>query len=240
MCKRNVIHETAIIGPDVVLGTGNEIGPYTVIMGKTIIGNDNYIGAHTAIGVPPTDTKRTHLDILDPHVEIGNNNFIREFSVVEQPCYEALSRIGNNCYLMQSAHLSHDNILQDDVVITNQCVLGGIVKILRGANLGMGCTINQYTIVGQYSIVATGAPCMKNVKPFSRYIPNQSLSVNKYALKKYGLMDYLDEISEYVLENVPPKSACILDIVSEFDYWVKLYGHSTYGVVSDESYKTWK
>lgn len=226
--SHNRIHETAIIGPDVVLGTGNEIGPYAVIMGNTIIGDNNYIGSHTAIGVLPTDTKRTNMEFPNPHLEIGDNNIIREFSVVEQPCYEAISRIGNNCFLMQGVHLSHDNILQDDVVITNQCVLGGIAKILRGADLGMGCTINQYTIVGHYSIVATGAPCMKNVKPFSRYIPNRPLSVNKYAIEKYGFNDYIDEITAYVLENIYPSSDCIRGIVEEFNKWTSRYGRDTY------------
>ena len=47
----------------------------------------------------------------------------------------------------------------------------------------MACTINQYTVIGQYSIVATNAACMKNVKPFSRYIPGKPLSVNYYAIK---------------------------------------------------------
>jgi UDP-N-acetylglucosamine acyltransferase len=130
--------------------------------------------------------------------------------------------------MMQGVHLSHDNILKDNVVITNQCVVGGIAKILDGADLGMGCTINQYSVIGHYSIVATGAPCMKNVKPFSRYIPNKPISVNTYALKKYGFMDYLDEITAYVMDGDIPTSEKIKSIVDEFDHWVEKYGHETY------------
>ena len=129
---------------------------------------------------------------------------------------------------MQGVHVSHDNILEDNVVITNLCVLGGIAKILEGADLGMGCTINQYSVIGQYSIVATGAPCMRNVKPFSRYIPNRPISVNHYAIKKYGFTDYTDEIAAYVLENIPPKSIRIKNIISHFDEIVNRYGRETY------------
>ena len=139
----NTIHPTAIIGPDVILGDNNTIGAYAIIEGNTIIGNNNYIGPHTAIGVPATDTKQVDYGFECPHLEIGDNNIIREFCVVEQPCYEALSKIGNEVFLMQGVHLSHDNILKDHVVITNQCVIGGIAKILDGADLGMGSTINQ-------------------------------------------------------------------------------------------------
>lgn len=224
----NSIHPTAIIGKNVILGDNNTIGAYAIIEGNTLIGDNNYIGPHTVIGVEPTDTKHIDFGFGTPQLVIGNNNIIREFCVVEQPCYEALSKIGNDVFLMQGVHLSHDNVLKDHVVITNQCVVGGIAKILDGADLGMGCTINQYTIVGQYSIVATGAPCMKNVRPFSRYIPNKPISVNTYALKKYGFMDYVDEITTYVMDGSKPTSERIIAIVDEFDYWVQKYGHETY------------
>ena len=77
-------------------------------------------------------------------------------------------------------------------------------------------------------MVATGAPCMKNVKPFSRYIPNKPISVNTYAIKKYGFMNDLDEISAYVMDEVKPTSAKIKRIVEEFDKWVGEYGRETY------------
>ena len=129
---------------------------------------------------------------------------------------------------MHDVNFLHDNLVQDNVVITNQCVVAGIAKILKGADLGMGCTINQYSVIGQYSIVATGAPCMKNVKPFSRYIPNKPLTVNTYALKKFGFVENTDEITAYVMEDVKPTTKRISEIVEEFDYWVKKYGHETY------------
>ena len=101
-------------------------------------------------------------------------------------------------------------------MITPMCVLAGISKVLEGANLGMGATINQYNVIGQYSIVATGAAAMKNVKPFSRFIPNREISVNTYAIKKYGFERYIDEITDYVLKDIYPKSDKIKAIVDEF------------------------
>jgi len=224
----NKIDKTAIIGEHVLMGDNNVILPYTIIYDGVQLGNNNVIGSHAVIGCPATDTKKITPHVEDVCVHIGDNNVIREFCIVERPCYEQKSVIQNDVFLMQGVHLSHDNILQDHVVVTNQCVLGGIAKILEGANLGMGCTINQYTIIGQYSMVATGAPCMKNVKPFSRHIPNKPISVNVYALKKYGFMEYLEEITAYVMDGVMPVSPKIRDMVSEFDEWVAVYGHETY------------
>lgn len=224
----NKIDKTAIIGERVEMGDNNVILPYSIIYDGVQLGSNNVIGSHAIIGCEPTDTKKNVIDIDEPCIFVGNNNIIREFCIIERPCYENKSVIQNDVFMMQGAHLSHDNLLQDHVVITNQCVVGGIAKILEGADLGMGCTINQYTVVGHYSIVATGAPCMKNVKPFSRYIPNKPLSVNLYALKKYGYMKFLEEITAYVMDDVVPQTESLRKIVSEFDQWVAKYGHETY------------
>lgn len=224
----NEIHPTAIIGKDVVLGKGNKILPYTIIDGPTIIGDNNIIGPHAIIGCPPTDTKKVSLDFKNPHLRIGNNNIIREFCVIEQPCYEELTIIGNEVFLMQGVHISHDVHLNDKVVITNTSVLAGIVKMLEGSYLGMACTVNQYTVIGQYSIVATNSACMKNVKPFSRYIPNKPISVNKYAIEKYGFSEYEREIFDYVLHNKEVKSEKLMSIIVDFEKFVNLYGHETY------------
>lgn len=212
----NEIHPTAIIGDNVKLGKGNRILPYTIIIGPTEIGDDNIIGPHVVIGSPGQDTRNKYYDNSNSFIKIGDRNIIREFTAIQKPCYEEITLIGNDVFLMQSVHIPHDAQLGDKVVITPMCVLAGITKILEGANLGMGATINQYCIVGQYSIVATGAAVMKNVKPFSRYIPGKEISVNDYAVKKYGFENHKDEINKYVFEGVMPKSEIINQIIQEF------------------------
>ena len=212
----NEIHPTAIIGDNVKIGKGNRILPYTIIIGPTEIGDDNIIGPHVVIGSPGQDTRNKYYDSSNSFIKIGDRNIIREFTAVQKPCYEEITLIGNDVFLMQSVHIPHDAQLGDKVVITPMCVLAGITKILEGANLGMGATINQYCIIGQFSIVATGAAVMKNVKPFSRFIPGKEISVNDYAIKKYGFENQKDEITKYVLEGVMPKSEIINQIIQDF------------------------
>jgi len=224
----NKIHDTVIIGDDVKLGEGNIIHPYTIIDGPIEIGNNNIIGPHCVIGCLPTDTKKTVSSFTKSMVKIGDNNIIREFSVIEQPCYEEITIIEDNVFLMQGVHVSHDVHIKSNSVITNNSVIAGIVKILDGANIAMGCTINQYTTIGQYSIVATGSACMKNVKPFSKYIPGKPIGVNSYAVNKFGFKDYEEEISRYVIDGIPVESEILKEIISEFDFWVNKYNHKTY------------
>ena len=117
---------------------------------------------------------------------------------------------------MQSVHIPHDAIVQDKVVITPMCVVAGITRILEGANLGMGATVHQYSIVGQYSLVATGATVVKNIKPFSRFIPGKPISVNSYAINKFGFQEFEDEINKYVLEGAQPMSERLGALVESY------------------------
>lgn len=213
----NIIHPTAIIEGDVQLGDNNEIGPYSVLYGPLKIGDGNWIGPHVTIGTPGQDTRNPRYDSSNCRIEIGDGNIIREFTAIQKPCYRDVTRIGNRVFLMQSVHVPHDAILEDDVVITPMVVMGGIVRILKGANLAVGSSVHQYSVVGQYSIVAMGAAVTKNVKPFAKYVPGRPVSVNDYAVKKYGFLDVRDQIEAYLLHGKLPTDERLIGIVSEFE-----------------------
>jgi len=213
----NFIHPTAIIHGEVEFGEGNEIGPYSVLYGPLKIGNGNWIGPHVTIGTPGQDTRNPRYDSSQSRIEIGNENIIREYTAIQKPCYKDITRIGNRVFLMQSVHVPHDAIIQDDVVITPMVVMGGIVRVLSGANLAVGCSVHQYSIIGHYSIVAMGAALTKNLRPFSKYVPGREISVNEYAVKKYGFSDVSDQISAYIFDGARPTDVRLLEIVNEFD-----------------------
>jgi UDP-N-acetylglucosamine acyltransferase len=213
----NKIHPTAIIEGAVELGDNNEIGPYTVIRGPVSIGDGNWIGPHVTIGMPGQDTRNPRYDCTQARIRIGHHNIIREYTGIHKPCYRDITSIGNNVFLMQSVNINHDAIIHDDVVITPMVALAGICTILNGANLALGCAVHQYGVIGHYSIVAMGAVVTKNVRPFSRYIPDKPVSVNEYAVQKFGFDDLADEIAAYVLEQARPTTPRLLSLVEEFE-----------------------
>jgi len=213
----NVIHSTVVIQGDVDIGDGNEIGPYSVLCGPLEIGNGNWIGPHVTIGTPGQDTRNPRYDSSQSRIQIGNDNIIREYTAIQKPCYRDITKIGNRAFLMQSVHVPHDAIIQDDVVITPMVVMGGIVRVLAGANLAVGCSVHQYSVIGHYSIVAMGAALTKNLRPFSKYVPGKQISVNDYAVKKYGFSDVRDQVSAYLLDDVKPTDVRLLSIVNEFE-----------------------
>ena len=213
----NKIHPTAIIDENVVLGDNNEIGAYTVIEGPTTIGNNNIISHHVVIGSPGEDTKDPWHDSSQARIEIGDHNIIREFTAIQKPCYKDITKIQNNVFLMHGVHVPHDTIIEDRVVVTPLCVIGGITTILEGANIGMSAQIHQYSVIGQFSLVAMGSALTKNVRPFTIYIGQRPPRVNLYALKKFGFEDFEDEISKYVVEGTPPQSDELLIHIDRFE-----------------------
>jgi UDP-N-acetylglucosamine acyltransferase len=161
-------------------------------------------------------------------ITIGDNNIIREFSAVQKPAYESLTSIGNNVYIMQNANISHDALISDNITISAMVALAGITRVLIGATVSMGANIHQRCVIGHYSIVGMGAAVLKNVKPFSRYVPGKPISVNKYTIQKYGFNDYAEEISNYVLCDNFPQTEKIQKIVSEFEVLHKKSGRDIY------------
>ena len=224
----NIIHDTAVIGVNVELGEGNEILPYTVISGPISIGDNNIIGPHVVLGSPGQDTRNPRYDSSHARIRIGSNNIIREFTAVQKPCYEEVTELGNGVFLMQGVHIPHDALVEDGVVITPTCVLAGMVKILRFATLGLGVKIHQHCVVGQYSMVAMGACLTRNVRPFTIHVPGKESSLNLYALEKFGLMEFTDELERYVRENKPVKSVVVGEVIDRFELISSKSGRKVY------------
>lgn len=224
----NRIHPTAILEGDVQLGQGNEIGAYSVIIGPVRIGNNNLIGPHVTIGTPGQDTRNPRHDASNALIEIGDDCIIREYTGIQKPCYGNVTRLGNRVFLMQSVHIPHDADIQDDVVITPMVALGGISKVLKGANLALGVTVHQYSVIGHFSIAAMGAAVTKNIKPFARFIPNQPLSVNTYAIQKFGFENEAGQIEAYVLRDERPTTPRLIEITEEFEALHQTSGRACY------------
>lgn len=135
----NYIHPSAVIMPNVILGSGNVICAGAVIgnfgairglklheyNGKVIIGDNNYIGANTVINIGGEGV-----------TSIGNENIIMN-----------LANIAHNVGIGSYNEIGANNIILGHVIIGNECKLKAGVKVRNrkvicdGVTVGMGSNV---------------------------------------------------------------------------------------------------
>ena len=203
----NKIHNTAIIGKNTVIGSNVKIGPYCVIEDGVKIGNDNtlhssiYMSGETdigkgntffpfcSIGTEPQDLKYQG---EKSKLIIGDKNIFREH-VTANPGTSGdnmITVIGNSSLFMIGAHIAHDCIIGDKVIMANQATLGGHVKVDNFAVLGGLSAVHQFCRIGKLAMIGGLSAVENDVIPFGLAIGNRAkiTGVNIVGLKRanYG------------------------------------------------------
>ena len=108
-----VIDDDVEIGDNVFIGQGARVANGSRISNNVKILQGAVIASHPhSIGFK--DEYST--------VEIGEGTWIKEYSTISRATnYSNRTIIGKNCYIMNYVHVAHDNIIGDNVVLTN-CV----------------------------------------------------------------------------------------------------------------------
>ncbi|MGH3519288.1 MAG: UDP-N-acetylglucosamine acyltransferase [Haloechinothrix sp.] len=197
----NRIHDTAVIGAGVELGTDNIIGPFAVILGPAVIGSGNWIGPHVAIGTPGEDRDGPHpaawadAPTGDPArdgygVRIGDRNRIREYAGIHQGTRRATS-VGSDCYLLRGSHVCHDCIVDNGVTLACNAVLGGHSHVWCYANLGLGAVVHQHGRIGPGAMVGMAAAVRRELGAFtiSMGVPARVTGINTVGLARLGASD---------------------------------------------------
>ena len=184
-----MIHPTAIIHPSVRLGHNVQVGAYTVIRENVTIGDNTYISSHVSIGEEAehsSDKYELHPRPVCSPIAIGKDVVIREFATVNRPIKD-VTLIEDGAYIMARVHVAHDCRVGQSAVLSNGAVLGGWTKVLAGANVGICAAVHQYTTIGHHAMIAANATVVKDVPPLAKFIPGKELSLNSYAIRKWGL-----------------------------------------------------
>jgi UDP-N-acetylglucosamine acyltransferase len=213
----NEIHPTVVVEGDVQMGSGNVIGPYCVLEGPLVLGDENQIGPHAVIGTRGDEIWQRRYDTAGKRVVIGSRCTLREHVTVHKPCYGDVTLIGDDVYAMHGAYVAHDTRLGDGAILAQNTAIGGVSRVLEGGYLAMGAVLHQLAVIGHYAIVGAAAAAVKSVRPFSRYVPGRPLTVNAYAIERYGFVDQREEIERYVLGRVAPVSDRLAAMVAEYE-----------------------
>ena len=76
---------------------------------------------------------------------------------------------------MTGVHVAHDCILEDDIVMTNNAGIAGVVKVGRGARLSGFTLVHQFCNIGSYSFSALGTIITKDVPAYVRVSGNPAI-----------------------------------------------------------------
>lgn len=197
-----MIHPTAIVGKNAILSKDVTVGPYSIIEDEVEIldateigqgcqirngvkiGKECKIYEYTSIGNPPQDTKYKG---EETHVQIGNNNLIREFVTVHGGAGKT-TIIGDNNFLMAYVHIAHNCKLGNNIIIANATQISGFVTIEDYAFISGLCPIHQFVRIGCYSMIAGGYRVPKDVIPYALAAsdPLRIYGLNIVGLRRQG------------------------------------------------------
>ena len=150
----NFIHPTAIIDSNVILGNNNYIGPYCHITGNTTIGDNNRFESYCSVGSPAEH--REHFKSTLGQTIIGNNNIFREFITINSGTKD-ITTLQDNIQMLRNSHIGHDCIIENNVTLSCNVLLGGHSYVMEGVNFGLGSIFHQFSIIGTYSMIGMGS-----------------------------------------------------------------------------------
>ncbi len=155
----------AVIGPGVQVGEGSRIGAHCVIEGPTVIGRDNVIHAHAALGLAPQDMKYRG----EPtQLHVGDRNTVFQFCTFSRGTAqdEGITRVGDDNWIMAYVHLAHDVQLGSHTVLANNATLAGHVHVGDWAIVGGLSGIHQFCKVGAHVMLGFQSHVSQDVPPF--------------------------------------------------------------------------
>lgn len=209
------IHPTAIVDSMAKIGENVEIGPFCIVEADTELddgcklvhnvrickgtrmGKDCVVESNAVIGGDPQyvgwDTS------LKSGVQVGERCTFREASTVHRSIYEGKDTIiGNDVYLMVNAHVAHDCIIHDKVVLTNNAMIAGHVEIGKNAYIGGGAASHQFLRIGEGSMTGGITRLTQDLGPYLIVAErNEVHGLNLVGLKRRGVSrDAIRELKE--------------------------------------------
>ena len=205
----NRIHPTAIIGDGVEMGSGNVIGPYVVVEGPCVLGDDNWVGPHATLGMPAQIRGARERPVTPPTeargVSIGNGCVIREYASVHQG-HAAITEVADDCYLSTGSNVPHDAKIGTGCTLSAGVQIGGHTILQAGVNVGMAAVIHQFSTIGQHAMIGMQAAVTRDIPPFALAygVPAVVRGANRVAMSRNGLDDaVIAAVEQHLLAQRP-------------------------------------
>lgn len=172
----------AVVSPDARLGIGVKVGAFATIEGDVELGDfcsvasgvviksgvkagcHNEFGEHTVIGGAPQHAARPQ---QIGRVLIGDHNVFREYVTIHRALKpDAATSVGNQNYVMASAHFGHDAVVGSNCIFANAAMLGGHVAVEDRAFVSGAVAVHQFCRIGRLAMVGGHARVVQDVPPY--------------------------------------------------------------------------
>jgi UDP-N-acetylglucosamine acyltransferase len=199
------VHPSAIVEPGARLEAGVFVGPFCHVGAKAALGEgvnlashvaiagDTRIGARTrvfpfaSIGHQPQDLKYAGEAVS---LTIGEDCLIREGVTINPGTAGGGSKtvIGSRCAFLANAHVAHDCILGDDIILSNNVMLAGHCRIGDFVIVSGGAAAHQFVRIGAHAFIGGLAGVENDVIPYGMALGNRAslAGLNIVGLKRRG------------------------------------------------------
>ncbi|MBO1323677.1 acyl-ACP--UDP-N-acetylglucosamine O-acyltransferase [Acetobacter sp. TBRC 12305] len=161
------------VGPNVVIEDGVELISHVVVDGQTRLGAGSRYFPFCTVGMAPQDLKYKG----EPtRCEIGARTVVREHVTIHRGTAtgSGVTRVGSDVLIMANAHVAHDCVLGDRVIIVNNVVMGGHVSIGDDARIMGSAAIHQFVRIGHAALVGGVAGVEADVIPYGSVLGNRA------------------------------------------------------------------
>jgi UDP-N-acetylglucosamine acyltransferase len=199
-----MLHPSAMISPEARLGRGVSVGPFAVIEPDTIIGDrceirahavikryttlgaDNLIHEGAVLGGEPQDLAFAG---APSRLLIGDRNVFREGVTVHRATQrDGQTVVGSDCFLMANAHVAHECVIGDRVIMANDALLSGHIQVGERAFISGCVVVQQFSKIGRLALLGGGSKVPKDCLPFviTDGNPARARGLNVVGLRRAG------------------------------------------------------
>lgn len=176
----------AIIEDNVTIGPGCKIASAALIASGARLGSKVTIAHGAVVSSVPQDLKFGGEESL---LIIGDNTTIREYVTLNRGTEASgETRIGANCLIMAYAHVAHDCIIGNNVIMANSVNLAGHIEIDDFAILGGVLPVHQFVKIGAHCMIGGGFRVQQDICPYSLVggYPLKIVGLNAVGLRRRG------------------------------------------------------
>jgi len=174
----------AIVEPHVAIGAETRLFPHVYVSTGTTIGRRCQLHPFAVVGHPPQDLKWTG---APSYTRIGDDVIVREGATIHRGAMpESTTIVGNRVYMMAYAHVGHNCVIEDGVIMVNGTQAAGHVEVGPRAFLSANSMFHQFVRIGELVMVRGGLKVVQDVPPFMMCRPAGVVQTNVIGLRRAG------------------------------------------------------